>query len=91
MRDTDATITQTRAALVEADQSRERAEFVKEARRMGILPRQLKMRYKAGRHEQIRTVLSGYLVRDEDLAARHIARVDNHGFSVGLAPWVAYG
>jgi len=83
MRNTDATITETRTAFVESDQSRERAEVVKESRGVGIFPRLLEMRYKARRHEQIRTVLSGYLVCDEDLAAGHITRLDNHGFPQG--------
>jgi hypothetical protein len=49
-----------------------------EARDERMFPTMLKMRDEAWRHEQVGSRLPRDLIRDEDLAALDVARVNNH-------------
>src|SRR4029453_5078287 len=68
----DSPVRETRAALVEADQARERSEPLEEVGVRRIPPVDLEVREEPGDEDQVERSVAGQLVGDVDVAAPRV-------------------
>jgi len=72
------TVGESRAALVEEDETREGGEALEEVRHRRLLPHQLDVRDPAGHVDEVARPLARHLVGDVEVAASRVPRFGLH-------------